>query len=338
MPDVRPPCGDQVAGEAARDFQRPFHLPEIFCRAGSGSWRFRIASSVKLELFDFLCCALRNEKGFRIAGGAVVSVVVADDHVVVRQGLRALLESDPKFVVVGEAADGLEAVELVKRRKPRVLIVDLMMPSLDGLETTQMVLGLKLKTRVIILSVHGNEAYVLDAMRKGAAGYVVKESCGAELFQALRVVVAGGRYLSPTLLAASVDSYSSKGTILQKAQSGLKDPYDTLTQREQKVLQLVVEGATSGDIRARLKINSGTAESLRANLMRKLGLHTRQNLIHYALQRGVIPTAKSKSRRKKAQQLRNSEAKRNREEFRLATPHRHHARLDPVPSPAVPSN
>jgi two-component system response regulator NreC len=149
---------------------------------------------------------------------------------------------------------------------------------------------------------YGDQAYVLEALKSGAAGYVVKESCGAELFQALRVVVAGGRYLSPAVSEASRGSYSSMGTILQKAQSSLKDPNDTLTHREQKVLQLVVEGATSGDIGARLKMSSGTVESLRANLMRKLGLKTHRDLIRYALQRGVIPPAKSKSLRKKAQQ------------------------------------
>jgi len=232
----------------------------------------------------------------------VVSVVLADDHVVVRQGLRALLESDPKFKVVGEATDGLEAVELVKRRKPKVLIADLVMPGLDGLETTRMVLGLKSNTRVIILSVYGDQAYVLEALKSGAAGYLVKESCGAELFQALRVVVAGGRYLSPAVSEASRGSFSSMGTILQKAQAGSMEVQDKLTARERTVLQLMVEGATSGDIGARLKMRSSIVESLRTSLMRKLGLKTHRALISYALQRGVMPPAKSKSHRKKAQQ------------------------------------
>jgi DNA-binding NarL/FixJ family response regulator len=219
----------------------------------------------------------------------MVSVVLADDHVVVRQGLRALLESNPKFVVVGEAADGLEAVELVKRRKPKVLIADLMMPGLDGLETTQTVSDLKLNTRVIILSVHGNEAYVLDAIRRGAAGYVVKESCGAELFQALRVVVAGGRYLSPAVCDASTSSFASMGTILQKARAGSMEAHDKLTARERSVLQFLVEGTSTRDMGTRLRISLAKVEFHRANLMRKLGLNTHQDLIQYALQRGVIP-------------------------------------------------
>src|SRR2546427_762800 len=134
----------------------------------------------------------------------MVTVVLADDHVVVRQGLRALLESDPRFIVAGEAADGLEAVELVKRRKPTVLIADLMMPGLDGLATTRKVSRLKSDTRVIILSMYGDQAYVLEALKSGAAGNVVKDSCGTEIFEAIRVVVAGSRYLSPTLLEAPV--------------------------------------------------------------------------------------------------------------------------------------
>jgi DNA-binding NarL/FixJ family response regulator len=227
-----------------------------------------------------------------------VTVVLADDHVVVTQALRALLESDPTFVVVGEAADGLEAVELVKRRKPTVLITDLMMPGLDGLAITRKLSRLKSDTRVIILSMYGDQAYVLEALRSGAAGYVVKESCGAELFQAMREVVAGRRYLSPAVSEASIGSFSSMGTILQKAQTGSLEVHDKLTVRERKVLQLVVEGASISDIGSRLKMSSRTVESHRANCMRKLGLNTPQDLIRYALQRGSLPRDEPKSTRK----------------------------------------
>jgi two-component system response regulator NreC len=228
----------------------------------------------------------------------MVTVVLADDHVVVRQGLRALLESDPRFVVVGEAGDGLEAVELVKRRKPTVLITDLMMPGLDGLATTRKLSHVKSDTRVIILSMYGDQAYVLDALKSGAAGYVVKESCGAELFQAMSEVVAGRRYLSPAVSETFLGSFSSAGTILQKAQTSSVGPYGTLTTRERKVLQLIAEGATSGDIGVRLKISSRAVESHRANLMRKLGLNTPKDLIRYALQRGSLPRDEPKSLRK----------------------------------------
>jgi len=229
----------------------------------------------------------------------MVTVVLADDHVVVRQGLRALLESDPRVVIVGEAADGLEAVELVRRRKPTVLIADLMMPGLDGLATTRKLSHLKSDTRVIILSMYGDQAYVLEALKSGAAGYVVKESCGAELFEAIRVVVAGRRYLSPAVSETSIGSYSSMGTILQKAQTGLREVHDKLTVRERKVLQLIAEGATSGDIGVRLKISPRAVGSHRVNCMRKLGLNTTQDLIRYALQRGTIPMGEPQSIRKK---------------------------------------
>jgi len=200
---------------------------------------------------------------------------------------------------VGEAADGLEAVELVRRRKPTVLIADLMMPGLDGLATTRKLSHLKSDTRVIILSMYGDQAYVLEALKSGAAGYVVKESCGAELFEAIRVVVAGRRYLSPAVSETSIGSYSSMGTILQKAQTGLREVHDKLTVRERKVLQLIAEGATSGDIGVRLKISPRAVGSHRVNCMRKLGLNTTQDLIRYALQRGTIPMGEPQSIRKK---------------------------------------
>ncbi|MHB8483221.1 MAG: response regulator transcription factor [Nitrospiria bacterium] len=229
----------------------------------------------------------------------MATIVLADDHAMVRQGLRTLLESDPQFEVVGEASDGIEAIELVKRRKPTVLIADLMMPGLNGLETIQKVLRLKSNTRVIILSMYRNEAYVLEALRKGAAGYVAKESSGAELFQAMREIMAGGRYLSPIISEAAMDSYSAKGTILHKAPAGLPDPDDTLTARERKVLQLVVEGETDHDIGDRLKIGVRAVKIHRIALTRKLGLSTRRQLIRHVLQRGIVPGSELKSIRKK---------------------------------------
>jgi two-component system, NarL family, response regulator NreC len=214
-------------------------------------------------------------------GGVVVTIVLADDHAVVREGLRLLLESDPEFVVVGEAADGVEAIELVKRRKPKVLIVDLMMPNLDGLEITRRVLRLRLKTRVIVLTMYGDEAYVLDALGSGAAGYVVKESCGADLFQAIRDVVAGRRYLSPLLSEDSTRRY------LSRFKTALRKLSDTLTTRERKVLQLVLEGASSSDIGARLRISLRAVESDLASFMKKLGPDTGHDLIRHGVKRGA---------------------------------------------------
>jgi two-component system response regulator NreC len=212
----------------------------------------------------------------------MVTVALADDHAVVRQGLRLLLESDPEFVVVGEAADGAEALELVKRRKPKVLIADLMMPRLDGLETTRRLSRLKLDTRVIILTMYGDEAYLLDALESGAAGYVVKESAGADLFQAIRDVVAGRRYLSPLLSEVCTRRY------LQKFQTALLKLSPTLTTRERKVLKLVLEGTSSSDIGSRLKISLRAVESDLANLVGTLGLNTDQNKHRHSGKRGVV--------------------------------------------------
>ncbi len=225
--------------------------------------------------------------------GVMLTVALADDHVIVRQGLRLLLESDPEFVVVGEAANGIEALELVKRRKPKVLIVDLMMPGLDGLETTRRVSRLKLDTRVVILTMYGDEAYLLDALRSGAAGYLVKESCGADLFQAIRDVVAGRRYLSPLLSEAFTRGY------LQKFRTTLLKLSNTLTTRERKVLQLVLEGASSSDIGARLKISLRTVESDLANFVGKLGLNTRYDIVRRAAKRQVRRRGQTKLIKKK---------------------------------------
>jgi two-component system response regulator NreC len=220
----------------------------------------------------------------------MVTVALADDHVVVRQGLRLLLESDPEFVVVGEAADGIEALELVKRRRPKVLIADLMMPHLDGLETTRGLSRLKLDTRVIILTMYGDDAYLLDALGSGAAGYVVKESAGADLFQAIRDVVAGRRYLSPLLSEAYTRRY------LQKFRTALLKLSHTLTTRERKVLRLVLEGASSSDIGARLKIGVRTVESDLANFVGMLGMKSDHDIIRHVVERRVRLGGRSKKK------------------------------------------
>ena len=225
----------------------------------------------------------------------MVTFVLADDHVVLRQGLRALLESDPNFVVVGEAADGHEAVELVKSRNPTVLITDLIMPGLNGLATTRKLSRLKSDTHVIILSMYGDQPYVLTALEDGAAAYLLKESCGTELFQAIREVVAGRRYLSPAIVAASIGSFTAMGTILQKMQPASLEGKEKLTVRERKVLKLVVEGASSSDIGSRLKLSSRRVESLRASCIKKLGLSHPQDLIRHALQRGNLARNQPKS-------------------------------------------
>jgi two-component system response regulator NreC len=212
-----------------------------------------------------------------------VTILLADDHHVMRQGLRMLLEAQEDFRVVAEAGDGLEAVKLVERLKPHVLIVDLMMPGINGLEVARQVSHHSPQTRIIVLSMYGNEPYVLEALRNGAVGYVLKDANAAELLRAVHEVIAGRRYLSPPLSEHAIEAY------LQKAQDAVLDLYETLTTREREVLQLAAEGRTNADIAAVLYVSPRTVETHRAHLMHKLGLHTQADLIRYALKRGILP-------------------------------------------------
>jgi DNA-binding NarL/FixJ family response regulator len=214
---------------------------------------------------------------------SMTTIVLADDHHVVRQGLRSLLEAEPDFSVVGETGDGVEAAQLVERLQPDVLVLDLMMPGLNGLEVTRQVSQRSPRTRVVILSMHADEAHVLEGLRAGAVAYVLKESTSAELVRAIREAVAGRRYLSPPLSERAIEVY------MQKVESTVLDPYETLTAREREVLHLVAEGYTNAEIADRLFISRRTVETHRANLMRKLGLRTQTDLISYALRRGILP-------------------------------------------------
>lgn len=210
-------------------------------------------------------------------------IVVADDHPIVRQGLKTLLEAEPDFCVVGEAADGRQAIDLTERLKPDLLILDLKMFGFDGLETARQVRQRSPRTRILILSMYANEAYVTEALRNGAAGYVLKDTDINNLIQAVRDVLAGQRYLSPPISDLVIEAY------LRKSKDGSLDLYDTLTARERQVLQLTAEGSTNAKIAARLSISPRTVETHRAHLMRKLGLESHTELLRYCLQRGILP-------------------------------------------------
>ncbi len=207
------------------------------------------------------------------------TLLLADDHQIVRQGLRALLARETDLRLVGEAAEGLEAVRLVERLRPDVLVLDLMMPGLDGLDVARQVARRSPETRVVILSMHAHEAYVLEALLAGAAAYVLKESSSDELVKAIRAVTTGRRYLSPPLSEEALGAYSRRTGSLPP------DPYHTLTAREREVLQLTAEGHSGADIAERLFISPRTVETHRANLMRKLKVRNQKELIRYALQR-----------------------------------------------------
>ena len=212
-----------------------------------------------------------------------IKIVLADDHRIVREGFRALLQVQTGFEIVGETGDGLEAIRLVEQHKPHVLVVDLMMPGLNGLEVARQLTQRSSPTRIVILSMHANEAYVLEALRNGATAYVLKDSTSLDLVRAVHEAVAGRRYLSPPLSEPAIEAY------LQKARSADSlDNYATLTTREREVLQLSAEGHTNPEIAARLFISPRTVETHRANFMHKLNLRTQTDLIRFALQRGIL--------------------------------------------------
>ena len=209
-------------------------------------------------------------------------IVVADDHPVVRRGVKDLLEAEPGFEVIGEASTGQEVIEAVERLKPDVLVLDVSMPGLSGLEVLLQVKNISPETRVLIFSIHGNDAYVAEALRKGANGYVLKDAPGEELVRAIHEARAGRHFLSHPLSEQAIAAF------IQKAEEEPLDPYYTLTAREREVLQLAAEGHNGKEISSRLSISPRTAETHRANLMRKLGLHSQTDLVKYAIRQGII--------------------------------------------------
>ena len=212
----------------------------------------------------------------------MTTIVLADDHSVVRAGLRALLEGEAGFQVIGEASDGLEAVRHVERLRPDVLVVDVMMPGLNGIEVTRQVRQRMPATKIVVLSMHAHEPYVLEALRHGASGYVLKDRSSEQLVQAVREVAAGNSYLSPPLTERAIAAY------VKRAQPETLDSYDLLTTREREVFQLAAEGLSNPEIAQRLTLSPRTVEMHKGNLMRKIDLHTQTDLIRYAIRRGVI--------------------------------------------------
>jgi two-component system, NarL family, response regulator NreC len=210
-----------------------------------------------------------------------VTIIVVDDHPIVRQGLRHLLETESEFRVVGEAEDGIEALQLVEQIKPDVLVLDMMMPSLNGLEVLRRIKKSSPVTRTIILSMQSADAYVLESLKNGAVGYVLKETGPSELVNAVRQVVQGNQYLSAKL------SERLK-TSSHKMMDTSSDAYETLTAREREILQMTVEGRTSHEIGEKLTISPRTIEVHRSNFMNKLGLHNQAELIRFAIKRGIL--------------------------------------------------
>lgn len=209
-----------------------------------------------------------------------VRVLLADDHILVRQGMRALLESRGDISVVAEASDGLEAVQQAEKLKPDVTLLDIMMPGLNGLEVTRQIAKI---TRILIVSMHANEAYVLEALWNGAYGYVLKDSTAEELVDAVMTVAVGRKYLSTPLSERAIDVYT------KKAESASFDPYDSLTNREREVLHLLAEGLGNQEISSRLSISPRTVEIHKSNVLHKLNLNSQTEIVRYALKRGILP-------------------------------------------------
>jgi two-component system, NarL family, response regulator NreC len=212
-----------------------------------------------------------------------IAIVLADDHPVVRQGLRGALEAEADFAIAAEAGDGLETVRLVERLQPDVLVLDLMLPGLSGLDVLPIIRQRSPRTRVVVFSMYANEDFVLQALKNGASAYVLKGCDPAQVAEAVRLAAAGRRYFSPAISERAFDAYH------EKAEASPPDLHDLLTPRERQALQLAAEGHSSAAIAERLSISPRTAEMHRGNAMRKLRLKTQADLIRYAIRRGMIP-------------------------------------------------
>jgi two-component system, NarL family, response regulator NreC len=212
-----------------------------------------------------------------------ISIILADDHPVVRRGMRALLEHEPGFSIVGVAADGLETVRLTERLKPTVLVLDLMMPGLSGLEALRILRERSPRTRIVILSMHSSSAFIAQALQNGAIGYVLKSGTEEHLVHAVKEAAAGRRFLSPPVTEIAINTY------IEQSKAGPFDPHETLTPRQREVLQLAAEGKTNWEIAARLNISQRTVENHRAALMQRLSLQNQADLIRHAIRHGVIP-------------------------------------------------
>ena len=212
-----------------------------------------------------------------------LKILIADDHTLVRQGLRKILESQPGWEVVAEAGDGREAVQQASQLRPDVVILDLAMPRLNGVEAVQQIERRAPGVRVLVLSMYADEAYVTRAVRAGAAGYLLKDSADTDLIRAVTAVAQGKSFFSPTVARIILDEYGR-----QLAAKGVTDRFDTLSEREREVFQLIAEGYTNKEVAELLHISPATVETHRAHIMEKLDLHSTAELVLCAVRKGVI--------------------------------------------------
>ena len=212
-----------------------------------------------------------------------IRILLADDHTVVRDGLRALLEKQADMAVVAEAGDGRDSVRLAEQHAPDVVIMDIAMPNMNGIEATRRIVAACPKTSVVILSMHQDESYVLRSLKAGAKGYLLKDSLRSDVIDAIRSVAQGRSFLTRKVSRILQEDY-----IRQLERRGLDDSYDLLTDREREVLQLIAEGRTNKEAANLLNVSLTTVETHRTHILQKLGLHSIPELILYAVRKGVI--------------------------------------------------
>jgi two-component system, NarL family, response regulator NreC len=210
-------------------------------------------------------------------------ILLADDHKLMRSGLKALIEQQPDLTVVGEADDGRQAVALAGTLKPDLLVMDIGMPNLNGIEAARQITQATPGTAIVILSMHSDESYVLRALKAGAKGYLLKDSAESDLIRAVHAVAGGKSFFSPAVSKVLLDDYVRK---LQR--SGAEDAYDLLTPREREILQLIAEGKSNKDVANLLNLSVYTVETHRSNIMEKLNLRGIPELILYAVRKGII--------------------------------------------------
>ncbi len=210
-------------------------------------------------------------------------VLIADDHPVVRHGIRKILEAEPDAEIVAEAGDGREAVRQAIELLPEVAILDIGMPLLNGIEATRQLTRRAPQVRVLILSMLSNEPYIIQAIRAGAKGYLLKDSVDADLIRGIRAVAQGKSFFSPAVAKVMLDDY-----VRQMAERGITDRYDSLSEREREVFQLIAEGHSNKEIAELLFISLSTVETHRAHILEKLDLHSAAEIVLYAVRKGVI--------------------------------------------------
>ncbi len=212
-----------------------------------------------------------------------IRILLADDHTVMRRGLRALLERQAGFDVVGEAADGREAVDTAAAVSPDVAVIDIGMPNLNGIEAARRITEKRPETAVVILSMHADESYVLRALNSGARGYLLKDSPEDDLINAIRAVHDGKAFFSPEISRMLADDY-----MRQMRQRGVEDSYELLTPREREVLQMLGEGNSNKEVATKLNLSLHTVETHRGNVLEKLNLHSTAEMILYAVRKGIV--------------------------------------------------